>query len=150
MIETSVAAVTVSVVELDTAPDAAVISDEPGATPVATPAALIVANAGVAELHVTAAVKFCVEPSVNVPVAVNACVSPAAIDGFAGVTATDTSVGAVTVSTVEPDTFPKTAEIVEVPALSAVASPALLIEATAGVPDAQATLPVIFAVLPSL
>jgi hypothetical protein len=35
-------------------------------------------------------------------VAVNCCVLPAAIEGFAGVTAIDTSKGAVTVSVVEP------------------------------------------------
>ena len=40
--------------------------------------------------------------SLKVPVAVNCCVAPLAIDGFAGVTAIDCSVAAVTVSTVEP------------------------------------------------
>ena len=34
--------------------------------------------------------------------AVNCCVVPAAIEGFTGVTATDTSSGSVTVSVVEP------------------------------------------------
>jgi hypothetical protein len=47
-------------------------------------------------LHVTAVVTFCVVPSVNVAVAVNACVVPSGMLGCAGVTATDTTVAAVT------------------------------------------------------
>jgi hypothetical protein len=56
---------------------------------------LIVATDVVAEAHVTEFVMFCVELSLNVPVAVNCWVLPFAIDGFAGVTAIDTSVGDV-------------------------------------------------------
>jgi hypothetical protein len=50
-----------------------------------------------------------VELSENVPVAVNCSVLPFAIEGFAGVTATDTSVAEVTVRVVEPLTAPEAA-----------------------------------------
>ena len=63
----------------------------------------------VAELHVTEPVKFCVELSEKVPVAVNCSFVPLAIEGFAGVTAIDTSEGAVTVRVVEPLTPPEAA-----------------------------------------
>jgi hypothetical protein len=43
-----------------------------------------------------------VELSEKVPVAVNCSVLPFAIEGFAGVTATDTSVAEVTVRVVDP------------------------------------------------
>ena len=59
---------------------------------------MIVATAGVADAHVTWLVRFCVLLSLYVPVAVNCCVVPFAIDGFAGVTAIDCSVAAVTVN----------------------------------------------------
>ncbi len=65
--ETSVAAVTVSVVEPEILPDVAVIVVVPAATEVASPfepaALLIVAAAVLDELQVTAAVRFCVELS---------------------------------------------------------------------------------------
>ena len=64
------------------------------------------------------------------PVAVNCWVSPLAIDGFAGVTAMDTRVAAVTVSVVEPLTLPDVALMVEVPVATAVASPPAVMVAT--------------------
>ena len=45
-------------------------------TPVARPAAVMVATEGVAEAQVTWLVRFCVEPSEKVPVAVNCCGRP--------------------------------------------------------------------------
>src|SRR5580698_10102188 len=104
----------------------------------------------VPELHVTALVRFCVVPSLNVPVAVNCCVVPLVIDGFAGVTAIDCNVAAVTVSTVEPLIDDDVAVIVEVPTPAPVASPAALIVATDVVPEDQVTLDVRFCVVPSL
>ena len=76
---------------------------------------MIVATVVVADAQVTDAVRFCVLLSLYVPVAVNCCVAPLLIDGFAGVTAIDCSVAAVTVSTVEPLTAPSVALIVLVP-----------------------------------
>src|SRR5271165_257180 len=106
--DTSVAAVTVNVVLPEMAPLVALIVVLPAFSADAKPAPLIVAVAVLDEAHVTLAVRFCVELSLYVPVAVNCCVPPAATDGFTGVTAIDTSVAAVTanaftsVSTSEP------------------------------------------------
>src|SRR5271167_1856320 len=130
----SVAAVTVSKVEPLMDDDVAVIVEVPTPAPLARPAALIVAVEVVPELHVTVPVKFCVEPSLNVPVAVNCWVAPLVIDGFAGVTAIDCRVAAVTVSNVEPEIDDDVAEIVEVPTPAPLASPAALIVAVEVVP----------------
>ena len=81
----------------------------PVPTALAKPVALIVATVVADELHVAVLLRFCVLPSVYVPVAVNCCVLPLATDGFAGVTAIDTSVAGVTVSVVLPETLPEVA-----------------------------------------
>lgn len=91
-------ATTVSVVEPVTLPEVAEIVVEPALSAVARPVVLIVAVAVLLEAQVTLLVRFCVLLSENVPVAVNCCVPPAAIEGFAGVTAIDTSVAAPIVS----------------------------------------------------
>ena len=72
----------------------------------ATPAAVIVAVAGVPEDHVTELVRFWVLLSLKVPVAVNCCVAPLVKVGFAGVTAIDFNVAAVTVTVMEPPYWP--------------------------------------------
>lgn len=66
------AAVTVRIAELLTDPNDAVIVLWPGANPVASPLELIAATEDVREPQVTEAVRFCVLPSLNNPVAVNA------------------------------------------------------------------------------
>ena len=66
--------------------------DVPVVIPVASPAAVIVATDVVDEVQVTWLVRFCMLESEYVPVAVNCCVPPCAIDGFAGVTAIEVSV----------------------------------------------------------
>jgi hypothetical protein len=101
--------VTVSVVEPVMPAETALITLVPAATPVANPPAVIVATVVVTELQVAVPVKFCVELSENVPVAVNCSVVVFAIEGFAGVTAMDTSVATVTVRVVEPVIPPETA-----------------------------------------
>src|SRR4029077_4993347 len=108
---------------------------------VASPAALIVAIVVSEDAHVTEFVKFCVELSEKVPVAVNCCGVPAATLWFAGVTAIDTSVGAaVTVRLVFPVMFPCCAEMLVVPAFcSVVASPAALIVAIVVSEEAHVT-----------
>ena len=65
----------------------------PDPTPLAIPAPVMVATAGFDELQLTVLVRFWVLPSLYVPVAVNGCVVPVTIDGLAGVTAIDDSVG---------------------------------------------------------
>ena len=94
--------------------------------------------------------RFCVEPSVKVPVAVNCCVRPLAIVGFAGVTAIDVTTAAVTVSVVVPLTLPEVAVIVVDPAASVVARPVVEIVATAMFDEVQVTEPVRFCVEPSV
>ena len=157
-IDTSVAAVTVSVVLPLIPAVAAEMTVVPAATLVARPsepAALeIVAAAGVADVHVTVAVRFCVVPSPYVPVATNCCLVPFAIDGVAGVTAIETRVAPVTVRVVLPLIAPLAAEMTVVPAATPVARPAepaaLEIVAVAGVADAQVAVAVRFCVVPSL
>src|SRR5216684_3780152 len=121
-------------------PLVAEIVDVPVPTLVARPVLLIVATPRVAEAH-AALPSTCVELSLNVPVAVNCCVAPLVIEGFAGVTAMEVSVAGVTVSSVEPVMLPLVAEIVEVPVPTAVPSPVLLIVATVAVAEAHAALP---------
>jgi hypothetical protein len=70
------------------------------------------------------------------------CTVPSAILELFGVTAMDTSVAGVTVSVVDPDTFPSAAEIVVEPAAIEVATPlepAALLIAADDVVDAQVT-----------
>ena len=82
--------------------------------------------------------------------AVNCCVPPLIIEGLAGVTAMETSTGAVTVRLVEPVIEPDTAEIVVLPVATPVASPAPLIVPTAVLVELQVTELVRFCVLLSL
>ena len=82
--------------------------------------------------------------------AVNCCVAPLVIEGFAGVTAIDTSTGAVTVRFVDPLMAPEAAEIVALPVATPVASPPLVIVATAVFVELQVTELVRFCVLLSL
>src|SRR5438034_6164174 len=94
--ETRVGAVTVSTaVLLVMPPEVAVILELPTLRPVATPLALMEATAPLLEFQVTELVRSCVLLSVYVPVAVNGCVRPLAIEGLLGVTAMETRVGAV-------------------------------------------------------
>jgi hypothetical protein len=122
----------------------------PTATAVANPPELMVAVAVVPDPQVTDAVRFCVLLSLYVPVAVNCCVSPLAIDGLAGVTAIDWSAADVTVRTVDPTIAPEVALMVLVPTATAVANPPELMVAVAVVPDAQVTEAVRFCVVVSL
>jgi len=80
---------------------------------------------------------------------VNCCVAFFAIEGFAGVTAIDTS-DAATVRFVVPLIEPEVADIVVLPVATPVASPALVIVATAVFVELQVTELVRFCVLLSL
>jgi hypothetical protein len=71
-------------------------------------------------------------------------VNPFATEGFAGVTAIDINVGAVTVSTVDPTTALRVAVILLVPIADAVARPAEEIVAMEVVAEAHVTEPVRF------
>jgi len=89
-------------------------------------------------------VKFCVLPSVKVPVAVNCSGIPTTTELEAGVTAIDTRAGEITVSPDVPTIVPNVAEMVEEPAALLVAKPAPFTLATAGFEDSQVTREVRF------
>ena len=103
----------------DKVPRAAVIDVTPTPAAVASPlepAALLTDAMVVSEeAQATDAVRFCVELSVYVPVAVNCWVVLSAMLGLDGVMAIDTSVAAVTVKFVEPEIVPRVAVIVAGP-----------------------------------
>src|SRR5207245_3367209 len=111
-IDTSAAGVTVSSVEPVMLPLVAEIVEVPAPTVVASPVLLMVATVAVPEAH-TALPSTCVELSLNVPVDRNSRRVGLASEGFAGVTAIDTSAAGVTVSSVEPVMLPLVAEMVE-------------------------------------
>ena len=141
------AEVTVKGVDPEILPDAALIVVCPAATEVASPlepaALLMVATAVLDELQVTEAVRIFMVLSVYFPVAINCCVVPLAILGFAGVTCMDTSGAEVTVKTVEREILPDAAVIEVCPAATEVASPlepaALLMVAAAVFHELQVT-----------
>jgi hypothetical protein len=106
--------------------------------------------------QVTVAVMSCVEPSLNVPVARNACVLPFETLGFGGLTSMPVSTALVTVSVVEPLTLVagSSAVIVVVPVPMALATPLLPdtfeIVATEVTDELHVTAEVMSAVVPSL
>jgi len=71
VIDTRTGAVTVKVVELAIDPEVAVIVVAPCLRLMANPPLLTLATTGTLDVHVTELVKFCVVPSLYVPVAVN-------------------------------------------------------------------------------
>ena len=93
-------------------------------------------------------------PSVNIPVAVNCCVVPRAMDGLGGFTVIETSAATLTVRVVDAEIDPIVAEMLELPVATLVASPwlpaALLIVATKTSDEAHCTELVMPCVLPSV
>jgi hypothetical protein len=140
--ETSAADCTVSVAFPVTVPEVAETVVVPTATAVASPLAAIVAVAVLDDAHVTVVVRFCVERSVYVPVAVNCCVRPFATVGLAGVTAMETSVAGCTVSVAFPVTVPEVAEMVVVPIATVVARPPAAMVAVAVLDEAHVAVTV--------
>jgi hypothetical protein len=132
----------------------AVMLLDPAATPVARPAALMVAVAVLELVQVADDVMFAVEPSLYVPVAVNCCVALAVMLAVAGVTAMVTSVfgttTALTVSEAVPLTPLNEAVMVDDPAATAVANPAVPIVAAAVLELVHVALEVTLPVEPSL
>ena len=145
--DTSVAAVTVSVVEPEIASEVAVIVVGPAVLALARPSVPrtfeIVATASSDDDQVTAAVRSWVEESVYVPIAVNCWVVPLAMVGSAGVTPIESRAADVTVRVVEPEIDPEVAVIVGEPTAVELASPseprAFEIVATASSDEDQIT-----------
>lgn len=156
-IETTVAGVTVNTVFADTEPETALMVLEPVDTLVARPwlpdALLTVATRVAEDDQVTEVVRFCVLPSLKVPVAVIGSVVPSAIEGFASVIASETSAGGPTVSVVEPLIEFSVAVMVDEPTATLCAKPCvgalLLMVALAVDEELHITCMVMFAVLPS-
>lgn len=150
--EARLAAFTVAADVPLTEPDAAVIVVVPKFRAVAKPLAVIDATPVFEELHVDVPVMSCVDPSENVPIAVNCCSVPREIEGFTGVTAIEVTLALVTVS-VAPEEMPdEVAVMAELPAAIARASPGTplaLMLATAAFADAHCAEVVTFCVLPS-
>src|SRR3954470_9578799 len=90
--------VIVRVVEPRTAPTTAATVVTPGAWLVARPALLMVATQAADEVHVAELLRSCVLLSAYVPVAMNCCVPARGIEGFDGVTATDSRATVITVN----------------------------------------------------
>jgi hypothetical protein len=132
-------------------PDVAWIAVLPGDTAVANPVLLIVATLTLEEDHVTDVVRSRVLLSLKVPIAVNCWVVPLTMVGVAGVTATDTSVGAgVTAKVALAVIDPYAACTAVLPVETPVASPLLLTVAIAGLAELQVAELLRSCVLPSL
>ena len=153
-IETSAAAVTVSVVAPVIVPEVALIVAAPVPALVARPCVpatlLMLAMPRAEVLQITELVKFCWLPSVYVPVAVNCWVRPVGTDIFDGVTARDDSTGAVTVTLLVALIVPSAAVTVAVLLLKVERNPEALIVTTAGAEDVQVTALVKYLVLASV
>ena len=150
------ASVTLRVVEAVMVPTAAWMVELPTERPVARPGEPTLtmdATTVLLDDQVTVEVSTWVLPSLNVPVATNCWVNPRAMEGAAGVTASDTRVAGVTVRMVEPVFPPKAAEMEVVPTPAALALPlvpaALEMVATAVIEEAQVVVSVRSKVLPS-
>jgi len=142
--DTNAAGVTVTVVEPLICPDLAVILVLPKAAPLAIPWAFTGAVPEFPLVQVADAVKSNVLPSVYVPVAMSCCVVPRAKDGFTGVTAIETKVGAVTFRVVEPLMPPLLAVTVVVPTATLATAPCAFTVATPELAVVQFALAVMF------
>lgn len=95
----ALAAVTVSVVVVETLPEVAVMVVVPAETPSARPfvgeVSLMVANAGFDELQLTLPVMVCTLLSLKVPVAINCCLVDDAMVALVGAMVIETSFGAM-------------------------------------------------------
>lgn len=150
--EARLAAFTVAVDVPLTEPEAAVIVVAPRFRAVAKPLAVIDTTPDFDELHVAVPVMSCVDPSENVPIAVNCCKVPKEIDGLAGVTAIEVTLALVTVSVAPEEMLPEAAVIAELPAAMPMArpgTPLALMLAAAGFAEVHCTELVMFCVLPS-
>src|SRR5271168_3893289 len=118
-------------------PEVAKIFALPTLTACARPELLMVTNAVAVELQVTDAVRLLEVPSLNWPCALYCWDVPFGRVAPAGLTVMAINVAEVTVSFVEALALPDAALIVVLPCAIDVASPALLMVATATVEDVQ-------------
>jgi hypothetical protein len=153
-IEVSVAAVTVTLAEPEIEPTVAVTFALPTAIGSTTPPAFTDKTTGFELDQVAEAVKFCVLPSLNTPVAVRPDVRPNARLSDSGVTLMEVRTAGVTITFAEPDTPLSEAETVVAPAATAVNCPfnpsVLLTVARRGLDTLHCADAVTSCVLPSL
>src|SRR4051812_34715216 len=116
--------------------------------PVASPLLVMVAVEGSDEFH--EAVTGEVDPSLNVPTALNCWERPLATEAEPGDTAIETNAAAVTVKDAELVRDSTVAEILVLPSLSPVARPAEEMAAMAGFDEVQVAVGVTSRVEPSL
>lgn len=121
----------------------------PVVSEVAKPVAPMIAIEGAEEVQLTKAERFCVVPSVKVPVAVNCSFVPSGMEAPPEVTEMDIKTADETVSPVWPDKPPDVAVIVAPPIPCPVARPLLSTLAILVLVDAHVTVDVKFCVLPS-
>lgn len=119
--ETSVAFVTVTDAVAEMVPEIAVTVVVPGPTATPSPFASIVRTSTTLEDH--SAFSTCVLPSSKLPVAVNCCCVPGAIEALAGESVMDKRCAGTTVMVVVSVKLPTVAVMVVVPAARIVASP---------------------------
>jgi hypothetical protein len=131
----------VIVSEALTEPDVAVTVALPFAIAFTTPALLTATVPGEAD-HETLLVKFCVVPSLKVPVAVNCLVLPMVKDGLDGVIDNEAKVAGSTVRFVDALREPEVAVIAADPVDKAEIRPVPLTAATVMGEMVQTTLPV--------
>ena len=106
-IDCKAAEVTVKTTVFETTPLCVALTLEvPPLTPLAKPVPAIAATAVFEELQVAELVRFCVLPSLKVPVAVNWSLVPLAIVELAALIVIDCSVAAVTVNAIVLDVTP--------------------------------------------
>src|SRR6266436_2634295 len=127
--ETRVALVTVTEAVAAMLPEVAVTVEAPGATPRPRPLASMVSTLVALEDHCRD-VSTWVLPSSKLPVAVNCCCVPAAIDTVAGERVMEMRCAGTTVMVVESVKAPTVAVMVVVPAVLMVANPVLSMVAT--------------------
>ena len=113
---------------------------EPIAAPVAKPLVLTLTVAGLELLHVAVLLRFCVLPSLKVPVAVNCTLVPLAIEELFALMVIDCNVAAVTVSAKLFELIPFWAAVILLePIAVPVAIPAAVILTFAGVDELHVT-----------
>lgn len=145
-------AATVRAAEPETPLRVAVRVADPGATAVARPELVTVASAAFEVVQVAVADRFCVEPSLYVPVAANCCVEPAVTVAAEGVIEIEerTGAGAETCTVAVPLMLPRDAVTVAEPAATAVSVPLEFTVATEAALLAQLAELLMSALEPSL
>ena len=138
--ETRVALVTVTDAVAAMLPEVAVMVEVPGAAPRPRPLASMVSMLVALEDHCRD-VSTWVLPSSKLPVAVNCCCVPVAMDTVAGETVMEVRCAGMTVMVLESVKEPTVAVMVVVPAARITARPLLSMVATVVVEEVQVTPP---------